>query len=184
MKKRIVLSLLFLSLVFCLQAQTPETDVGWPGTLKGGIRFQKAQKLYWENGFAFDYSSTKILDRRLHFAASYASTRLGSAMGSNAIRQDNYLLSTAYHFRPQKQLQPFVRLNLGCFYADYESPIFNALPNTAFLTSFDAGLSYEFKCPLTLQLSAGYNLNAGTGISGPGTLFPVFYQMSLLYTIF
>lgn len=177
MKKGIVLSVLFVVAGWLLQAQ--ETS-----TLKGGIRLQKAQKLYWENGFAFDYSSTKILDSRMHFGASFASSRLGSAIGSNAVKQDNYLISAAYHFRPQKPLQPFARLNLGYFKADYESPIFNALPNSTFITAIDAGFSYEFKLPLTLELSAGYNLNAGTGVSGPGTLFPVYYQLSILYTIF
>jgi hypothetical protein len=44
-------------------------------------------------------------------------------------------------------------------------------------------LSYEFKFPLTINLSAGYNFNSGKGSAGPGTLFPVFYQMSMYYTI-
>jgi hypothetical protein len=183
MKKIVVLSFLFLSSVLSLQAQASDANA-WLGTLKGGFRIQKAQKLYWENGFAIDYACPKILDSRIHFGASYATSRLGSALGTNAIKQDNYLVSAAYHFRHQKALQPFARLNVGYFHADYEAAIFDVLPSSAFLTSIDAGLSYEFKFPLTLNLSAGYNLNAGTGIAGPGTLFPVFYQMSILYTVF
>ena len=73
---------------------------------------------------------------------------------------------------------------MGYFHADYESAIFDVLPNAAFLFSIDAGLSYEFKVPLTINLSAGYNLNTGTGSDGPGTLYPVFYQMSIYYTLF
>jgi hypothetical protein len=75
-------------------------------------------------------------------------------------------------------------LNTGYFHADYEEDIFDVLPNNAFLFSVDAGLSYEFRIPLTVSLSAGYNLISGTGTSGPGTLYPVFYQMSVFYTIF
>lgn len=179
MRKILVVILLVLAGSPGLFAQISE-----PGTLKAGFRFQKAQKLYWENGCALDYTCPKLLDSRLHFGASYATSRLGSALGSNAIKQDNYLLNTSFHFRPQQALQPFVRLNLGFFHADYESPLFDALPNSTFMTALDAGLSYEFKFPLSLELSAGYNLNAGTGVSGPGTLFPVFYQLSLLYTLF
>ena len=179
--KKSILSILLFTFTLYLQAQTTVTN---SGNLKGGLRFQKAQKLYWENGFAFDYACSKILDSRIHFGASYATTRFGSALGSNAIKQDNFLVSAAYQFRHQKALQPFVRLNLGYFHADYEAAVFDILPNSAFLTSLDAGISYEFKIPLTLNLSAGYNLNAGTGLSGPGTLFPVFYQMSIFYTIF
>ena len=134
-------------------------------------------------GFLLTLPVPIIADSRIHFGASYVTSRLGSALGSNAIKQDNYLISAAYHFRHQKQFQPFARLNTGYFHADYEEDIFDVLPNSAFLFSIDAGLSYEFNIPLTASLSAGYNLNSGCGSSGPGTLYPVFYQMSIFYTI-
>jgi hypothetical protein len=184
MKKKIILSTLCIFSVLCLNAQHPGTNSSWLGELKGGIRIQKAQKLYWENGFSLDYASSNILDSRIHFGLSYVTTRLGSAVSSNAIKQDNYLVSAGYHFRHQKELQPFVRLNTGYFHADYEEEIFDVLPNNAFLFSADAGLSYEFGIPLTVSLSAGYNLNSGSGTSGPGTLYPFYYQMSIFYTLF
>jgi hypothetical protein len=183
MAKKIVLSILFIGSVLCLQAKTPGPKEGWFGELKGGIRLQKTQKLYWENGFAFDFTSPKIADQSVHFGVSYVTSRLGTAMGSNAIKQDNFLVSSGYHFRHKKELQPFTRLNMGYFHADYEEAIFDVLPNTSFLLSLDAGLSYEFKVPITLNLSAGYNFISGKGSSGPGTLFPVFYQMSIYYTL-
>lgn len=181
MPKNHVLAFLFIASAICLQAQV--TEESWIGDLKGGARIQKTQKLYWENGFALDLTSPKLADNRVHLGVSYVTSRLGSAMGTNAIKQDNFLLSMGYHFRPQKDLQPFTRLNTGYFHADYEYEIFDVLPNNAFLLSIDAGLSYEFKVPFTVNLSAGYNLNTGNGSSGPGTLYPVFYQMSLYYTI-
>jgi hypothetical protein len=184
MKKKIVLSVLFIASILCLQAESPGTNDGWPGVLKGGIRIQKAQKLYWENGFSFDFATPKIADSRVHFGLSYVTSRLGSAMGSNAIKQDNYLASAGYHFRHQKHLQPFIRLNTGYFHADYEERIFDVLPNSAFLISADAGLCYEFRIPFTVSLSAGYNLKSGSGTFGPGTLYPFYYQMSIYYTIF
>jgi len=183
MTKNLVLFILFISFVLCLQARSFGTNNGWLGELKGGIRIQKAQKLYWENGFSFDFTSPKIADSRIHLGASFVTTRLGSALGSNAIKQDNYLISAGYYFRHQKQFQPFARLNMGYFHADYEDAIFDVLPNTAFLFPIDAGLSYEFKIPVTIGLSAGYNFNSGTGSSGPGTLYPVFYQVSISYTL-
>jgi hypothetical protein len=183
MKKKFNFSILFISIGLFLQAQSSDTNSCWLGELKGGIRIQKTQKLYWENGFAFDFASPKIADNRIHFGVSYVTTRLGSAISSNAIKQDNYLFSAGYHFRHQKQFQPFTRLNTGYFHADYEEAVFDVLPNNAFLFSVDAGLSWEFKIPVTVSLSAGYNLNSGSGVSGPGTLYPVFYQMSIYYTI-
>jgi len=154
------------------------------GELKGGLRIQKAQKRYWENGFCFDFASPGIAEGRIHFGASYVTSRLGSALGSNAIKQDNFLVSAGYFFRHQKQLQPFARLHLGYFHADYEEEMFNVLTNSAFLFPVDAGLTYNFNVPVSVSLSAGYNFNAGDGTSGPGTLYPVFYQLSIFYTIF
>ena len=51
------------------------------------------------------------------------------------------------------------------------------------LLSGEAGLYYKFKFPLAACLSVGYNLINGDGVSKPGTLFPVFYQLSVLYMI-
>jgi hypothetical protein len=184
MKKKLFLHMLFISSVLCSQAQSSVTNDAWLGEIKGGIRIQKTQKLYWENGFSFDFASPKIADSRIHFGVSYVTTRLGSAIGSNAIKQDNYLFSVSYYFRHQKQFQPFARLNTRYFHADYEEAIFDVLPNNAFLFSVDAGVSYEFSIPLTVSLSAGYNLNSGSGTSGPGTLYPFYYQMSIFFTIF
>jgi hypothetical protein len=184
MKKKLVLSVLFIVSVLSLPAQPSGTKNGWPGEIKGGIRIQKTQKLYWENGFSFDYSCTKIADGRLHFGLSYVTTRLGSAIGSNAIKQDNYLLSAGYHFRHKEQLHPFIRLSTGYFHADYEEKFFDVLPNSSILISADAGLYYEFRIPLTASLSAGYNLLSGSGSSGPGTLYPFYYQMNIYYTLF
>jgi len=184
MIKKLILPILFITSVFCSQAQSKSTNNAWLPELKGGLRIQKTQKLYWENGFAFDFTSARIANRSIHFGASYVTSRLGSAISSNAIKQDNFLISSAYHFRHKKELQPFARLNMGYFHADYEYAIFDVLPNNTFLFSLDAGLEYEFKAPITLNLSAGYNLNSGTGSAGPGTLFPVFYQMSIYYTLF
>ena len=184
MKRKIFLSALLISGVLCVLAQSPGLNKGPAGEFKGGVRIQKTQKLYWENGFAFDFATPKILDSRIHFGLSFVTSRFGSAMGTNAIKQDNYLLSAAYHFRHKKQLQPFLRVNTGYFHAEYEAEIFDVLPNSALLVSADAGLSYEFRFPLTASISAGYNLNSGSGTSGPGTLYPFYYQMSIFYTIF
>ena len=183
--KEIAFILFFITSFLTLQAQdSTNNNEDWIGEIKTGIRIQKAQKLYWENGFGFDFTSPKIANNKIHIGFSYVTTRLGSAMGTNAIKQDNFLLNFGYHFRHQKKLQPFFRLNTGYFYADYESEIFDALPNTALILAVDTGVSYEFNSPISINLSAGYNLSAGNGIEGPGTLYPVFYQLSVFYTLF
>jgi len=183
MIKKLLLILLMLFFYAGLQAQSDTTKVERLRIIKGGIRIQKTQKLYWENGFTFDMTCSRLWDYRIHFGLSYVSSRLGSAIGTNAIKQDDYIFSAAYHFRALKQLQPILRMNMGYFYADYEDPIFDVLPNTAFIFGFEAGLAYQFDFPLTISLNAGYTLTSGNGTSGPGTLYPIFYQMSAYYTI-
>ena len=178
-------TLLFGLLLFMYASTKAQSDTSSISrSLKAGIRIQKTQKLYWENGFTLDYSCSKLWDKKLHLGFSYVTSHLGSAIGTNAIKQDNYLFNAAYHFRHRSSLQPFARINLGYFYADYEDAIFNSLDNSAFMLSIDAGLYYQFDFPLSIGLSMGYNLSSGNGESGPGSLYPIFYQMSLFYTVF
>jgi hypothetical protein len=148
-------------------------------TFEAGLRFQKTVDLYYENGISGQYHLTK----RITLGASYLSSRLGSAFGSNAIKQDNFLLSGSWMFRPKKPLKPFLRANLGYFTADYESDTFKSLTNTSAIASMDAGLAYSFKSPLRLNLSIGYNAITGDGAKGAGTLYPVFYQTSIFWNL-
>lgn len=182
-KKIFSITLLFF-LIMGVNAQSDTIAKERLRVVKAGVRIQKTQKLYWENGFTVDMTCSGLLNYHLHFGLSYVTSRLGSAMGSNAIKQDNIIFSPTYQFRPTKHLQPFGRVNLGYFYADYEDPIFDVLPNKAFIFGLEAGLIYEFSIPLTIGLSAGYTFTAGNGTSGPGTLYPIFYQLSMYYTVF
>lgn len=141
-----------------------------------GLKFQKTEQLYWENGFAADYTSDFLLNRKIHLKMSYTSSRLGSALVGNAIKQDNYLIGADWRFRSDKDLQIFAGLNTGFFHADMEEPQFNVLPHNSILLAVETGLFYKFKFPLAASLSVGYNL-----MTTPGTLFPVYYQMSVFY---
>ncbi len=182
MTNKIVLLSLFIALSLGSYAQSDIQSKDRPIEFKAGFRFQKTQKLYWENGITVDFTAKKLWDKRIHFGLSYISSRLGSAINSNAIKQDNFLFTTAYHFRHKKQFQPIVKVNLGYFYADYEEEIFDVLQNTVFIFSLEGAISYEFKVPLALSLGTGINLNTGNGIDGAGTLYPFYYQLSLTYT--
>jgi hypothetical protein len=148
-------------------------------TFEAGLRFQKTVDLYYENGISGQYHLTN----HILLGASYLSSRLGSAIGSNAIKQDNFLFSGAWLFRPQKPLKPFLRANLGYFKADYESDTFKDLSNTSAIASLDAGLAYSSKSPLRLHFSLGYNVITGNGAKGAGTLYPVFYQTSIFWNL-
>ncbi len=178
MKKTIFL-ILFIQGVFSMAiAQRSAAD------FNVGLIVQKTQHLYWENGIGVDYASDVLFNRHIHLKAGYISSRFGSSLVSNAVKQDNLLLGVDFRFRPTKPFQIFAGVNSGYFFADYENPAFDVLPNTSLLFSAETGVVYRFKAPhVSLGLSAGYNFINGDGISKPGTLFPVFYKMSLFYNI-
>ena len=152
--------------------------------LEVGLRFQKSINLYYENGFTIQYADERLLSKRLYLGFSYVTSRFGTAMGSNAIKQDNYIISGSWIFRPQRSLQPFIRLNTGYFIADYEDPVFDVLPNSSVLLAPETGLSYRFNFPLKAGVALGYNVITGNGIDGPGTLYPLYVQTSITWNIF
>jgi hypothetical protein len=152
--------------------------------LDAGVRLQQTVNLYNENGIALSYSNKNILPDRLYFGFSYATSRVGTAFNSYAIKQDNYLVSAAWYFRQGHVVRPFARLNTGYFSADYGEAIFNVLPRSSALLSSDFGLCFQTGLPLKISTSLGYNFITGNGLSGPGTLYPVFYQLTLSWNIF
>ena len=161
--------LLILSTLFsmhCANAQSPVLDVG--------IRLQQSVNLYNENGIAVSYSCKKLKPDKLYFGFSYVTSRLGTAFHSNAIKQDNYLVSAAWFFRRLHIIRPFVRLNTGYFSASYGDKIFDILPRKSLLLSADIGICFQTNSPLKLSTSLGYNFITGDGLKGPGTLYPFF----------
>lgn len=159
--------------------QTPSSGA----VLDIGLRLQKSINLYAENGITVQYTHPKLASKRLYLGLSYISSRLGTALNSNAIKQDNYLVSASYYFRPNWLIHPVVKANVGYFAAHYGSPIFDELPRTSLLASPEFGLCFCPKFPLKINASVGYNLITGNGLTGPGTLYPVFVQTSITWNI-
>jgi hypothetical protein len=139
--------------------------------------------LYYENGFTIQYNNQKFLSPNVYFGFSYVTSRLGSAMGTNALKQDNYLISSSYYFLRERVIRPFLRINAGYFYADYEEEIFSDLPNSSALLSPEAGVAVKIRSPVKIGASVGYNLITGNGVKGPGTLYPLFIQTSITWNI-
>lgn len=178
MKMTHKLLVVFFFISGLLAAQTSEKY-----DLKIGLAFQKVEGLYWENGIAADLSSDYLLKKKLHLKFHYLSSRLGSAMGTNAILQDNFIIGADWRFRSEKSLQIAAGFNAGLFVADYESDIFDGLPKASMLLAPEAGLYYQFKFPVSAGIVVGYNLINGNGVNVPGTLFPVYYRLSVLYNL-
>ncbi len=169
---------LLILLIFIIKSYAQVFDAYEIGV---GVRIQKTEKLYWENGVGIDFTSNFLLQKKIHIKMSYATSRIGSAYNTNAIQQDNYVIGADWRFRSGKNFQIFAGVNTGFFHADMENIQFFSLPHNSMLFSLETGLFYKFKFPLATSLSVGYNMINGDGISTPGTLFPVFYQMSIFY---
>lgn len=178
MRKALLSLLLVLTLFPLINAQSIGSY-----ELGVGLRFQKTEQLYWENGIGVDFTSDFLLHRKIHLKLNYVSSRIGSAFMSNAIKQDNIILGADYRFRSDKDLQILAGLNTGYFHSDTEIPQFDVLPHNSMLLQLETGLFYRFKIPLATSLSVGYNAINGNGVNIPGTLFPVYYQLSVFYYI-
>lgn len=170
--------MLFFCFCFSFQISFAQNQV-----LDVGVRLQKTVNLYYENGFTVQYANDLLLSGRLYLGATYVSSRFGSAFLSNALEQDNFFLSATYYFRPQRVIQPFIRLNTGYFISDLEEAIFEDLPNSSILLSPEFGVGVHTGTPLKINASFGYNTITGNGISGPGTLYPLFVQTSITWNL-
>ncbi|WP_166690787.1 hypothetical protein [Fibrivirga algicola] len=148
-----------------------------------GIRLQQSINLYAENGITAHYTNPKLAHQRLYVGFSYVTSRLGSALGSNAIKQDNVLLSASYYFWMKRQIRPVIKANVGYFAASYGAEVFSELPNTSLLASPEVGFAYCPAFPLKINASVGFNLLTGNGMTGPGTLYPVFVQTSITWNL-
>ncbi len=142
------------------------------------VLVRKTQALYCENGVGVDFSHSALLNGRLHFNAGYISSRLGSAIGSNALKQDYLLLGADWRTPILEKLGWVVGIGTGVFMVDYEDEVFETLPATSALMAVETGLAYQAG-PVALKLMLGYNLISGNGADVPGSLFPVYYQLNV-----
>lgn len=157
-----------------------------PSTLSASTTFdispmliiRKTQAMYWENGVGVEFTHDKLFDRRLYFAASYITSRLGSAMGTNALKQDYLIAGADWRTKIRPSLWWTAGLSTGVFFVDYEDAMFSNLPATSPLMAVETGLVWKAG-PLNVKLQLGYNLISGNGNNVPGSLFPVYYQLNI-----
>jgi hypothetical protein len=83
----------------------------------------------------------------------------------------------------KRQIRPVIRANVGYFAANYGSDLFSDLPKNSLLASPEFGLSYSPDFPLKINATIGFNLLTGNGVTGPGTLYPVFVQTSVTWNV-
>lgn len=177
--------LAFLALVFCESnlCKAQDSSSTKRSLLFAGLRFQKAVGFYWANGISAELSSAALLKQKISLGVNIVSSRLGSALASNAIPYTEINISAIKYFRGEKHFKPLVRLNVGYAHADFGSDEFADIPNRSALASLEAGAAYDLKLPLRISLTAGYNIITGNGMKGLGLIYPLYTQCSVFYRI-
>jgi hypothetical protein len=165
---------------------TADTNLIAPVTVKTyqlelGLLFQKSYHFYWENGITATYRSSFLMKNQLGLGFNFMSSRIGTAMGTNAIKQEQFLIFGQYDFRPGKSIRPFVQLNVGYIKAKYDQTYFSALPDQSMLTSVSVGVTGKVKENFVLKGSLGCNIISGNGESGLATIYPLIFQLSAQY---
>lgn len=149
---------------------------------KIGLKFNKTRTMYWENGISARISLKNFKLRNFYIGFDYTSSRFGTALKSNALKQDNYVLHASWYFFPRKSYHIITTLNAGYFYVDLEEAIFKELPHSTHYISPEIGISYEFKhFPIEPCLSSGYRKDFKDEGKSPGTFQPLYYSFSVFY---
>jgi len=182
MKKYIFLFLGIMGLMQYAGAQidTTKTDFSL------AFRTKKYVGFYYLNGFSGDVSFQKVMDHKLHFGFNVATSLLGSGLASNAVTATEVEVSVSCFYRVHKRLQPMLRLNVGFANAHYGDAIFDDLPQNDMLLSFEPGIAYTFpqkQNRMKILLSGGYNFISGNGITGLGTVYPVYGAFSFFWKL-
>jgi hypothetical protein len=180
MKKYIFL---FLGIMGLMQYASAQIDTA-KQDFSLGLRTKKYVGFYYLNGISGDISFKKVMDHKLHFGFNVATSLLGSGLGSNAVTATEVELSVARYYRVHKRLQPVFRLNVGFANAHYGDAMFDDLPQNDMLLSFEPGLCYTFSQKqnrMKLLLSGGYNFISGNGMTGLGTVYPVYGLLSFFW---
>jgi len=135
-----------------------------------GIRLNKSIGGYGEHGFVYQRDS--VLGN-FDLKAQLISSRLGSAIFNNAIKQEQITLGVQKAWFQDKSIELLLALNTGYFRTDYGSEIFDVLDNDVFFIAPEFGVKTNKYKGFDIGVSFLYNLGAGDGISGPGSLFSI-----------
>ncbi len=146
-----------------------------------GIRIQKTWELYWENGITLQWQPAEIFGGRPLISADFVSSRLGSAINSNALKQEIYRLGLGLRFRNNQRFRPGFRLNPGFYHLDYEFEIFKDLDVNAFTLSGEILALIDIYKGSAIQTSIGMHVLNSNGENGKGGVFPLYAALEIMW---
>jgi hypothetical protein len=172
MKKIFFIVLIFASSF--VEGQSIDTN----NTISAGIRLKKYTGFYWVNGVSGEFHSYKLLNNKLHLGLNIATSNLGTAFNSNALSTWETEISGIYYFRSSKKLNPIARVNVGIASVLLDN-VYSSIPSRSFIASLETGLKYSINS-FSIRLFGGYNFFSGNGITGLGTIYPIYGGIGIM----
>jgi hypothetical protein len=128
-----------LALFFTLILVTTDSWAQSDGRMVAGMHIEQNSSL--QPGVEVGYSRPDLLGGHPRFTASYSTSRLSVAFGSNGLAKDRFLVGAGWYFRPERVLDPYVQLEIGYTRFDRDDPdLFALLDNSAGILSLLFGL--------------------------------------------
>lgn len=127
-------------------------------------------------GIQVSYEGPSLLSTRPRFSASYTTTRISTAAGSNALSEDRFQLGVGWHLRERRRISPHLGVNVG--YTTFEredQQVFALLDHRAAIVSLLAGV--EARLPAGLRLSG----DVGYSHLQSSTVYPLVVKVGLHY---
>lgn len=142
-----------------------------------GLGFE--HNLYTQFGICASVSHQKILGGHPQATLFATTSRLSVIAGKNVLKNENWLLTAAWHFRPGTYIDPFAGIDIGINHFDRENEqLFKRLPNTALLFNVRIGIAATVWGDRLRPL-----LDGGFAIVQPSTVFPLFFGAKLSYDV-
>jgi hypothetical protein len=140
-----------------------------------GIQMQANSDLQW--GLTAGLSTDLLLKGHPYTAVSYTTNRIG-AVFSNTVKQDNYLFTLGWMFRPKKMIDPFINIDAGLAHFDYEFEEFKALQTNSPILDLRFGLEGAF-----LHKTIHPWCNFGVSFISSSTVYPLVMAVGVNYDI-
>lgn len=129
-------------------------------------------------GLQVSYASEAIAGGRPRFSFSYSTTRLSTALGSNALTEDRFQLGAGWYFRRARRISPYLGLNVGYTRFNREDEeLFALLDNSAPILTLLAGAE------VTVHPSLRANANVGYSHLQSSTVYPLVAGLGLHYRL-
>jgi hypothetical protein len=168
-----LLTLAFV-IMLCLAAAAGAAD-RWSAGLqtRGFVDFEPGND--YVTGFDVGYAPSRWFGHRLELRAAYLTSRPEAAY-RNVLKQDWYLFSPVWHFRPQRVFDPTVQIDFGGYVYDVENEaIFGDLENSAVIQ----GLLVGFQLNMTRRWALRYAFGYQTASKESSVVYPLPFTLGV-----